>query len=158
MPLELKKIGGFFDARFDSDSLFRDLTAHAEESLSRIKHTAHFQKGETIFAAGDLPRCLFVLRKGNARELSYSESNNEQIISQVKPNEILGLTETLANLRYETTVEAISTCEVEFISQEDFMRFLREEGEVCFRLAHLLALNLQKSYQALYLQTFKKNF
>ena len=158
MPLVLIKTESLFDYRFDSETLFSDLTAKAQETLSQIKYTTHFQKGETVFAAGDLPQRLYILRKGNAQMLPGSETNNEQEARPIEPNEILGLTEIVANLPYETTAEATEPCEVEVINREDFIRFLREEREVCFRLAHLLALNLQKSYKLLCLQSFETPF
>ncbi len=65
----------------------------------------------------------------------------------IEQGEIIGLTESLAEIPFETEIEIFSDCLLEYISREDFIAFLQEERKVRFRLARLLASNLRKSYE-----------
>lgn len=125
-----------------ADSLFCDLTPKSHKSLAGIKHKRRFQKDVIIFAAGDIPCCIYSLLKGKAQILLNADLH---IFRPVEPNEILGLTETIAGLPFKITLKTITSCEFEFIENGDFLRFLHDEPEVCFRLVKLLGINLQES-------------
>jgi CRP-like cAMP-binding protein len=101
-------------------------------------------KNIRLITAGEMSRGIYVLVKGQAQLIS-----NDEGVRRLEPNEILGLTETIDHLPFEMSIVTITLCRFEFIEREDFFRFLRDEPEVCFRLAQMLALNLQKSYQLL---------
>lgn len=127
-----------------SDNLFYNLSPKTLQSLSLIKHAAYFQKGARLFTKGDSPEGIYILLKGQAQLLLEVDSNNRNFARFAEANEMLGLIEVLADIPYKTSAETITSCTFEFIGREDFIDLLRTEKEVCFRLARLLGLNIQK--------------
>lgn len=139
----------FFGNPVFAGNLFCNLSAEALESLTRVKQTRRFPKGAVIFAQGDLPSGIYVLLKGQAQLSLNPKPDKKHIFRPVEPNEILGLTETIANLPYGMNAETLAPCLFEFIERRQFIDFLYDEPRVCFHLAELLGLNLQKSYALL---------
>lgn len=143
--------GCFFGSPIFADNLFFDLAPKALESLTSIKQAKQFEKNSVIFSIGAVPSGICVLLEGEARLISNANAN---AVRQVAPNEILGLTEAFSNLPYELRAETITTCRLEFIERGDFISFLHQEPQICFRLAHSLGSNLQKSYRNFSSSTF----
>lgn len=148
MLLEQRKIQGHYAGNsFAADGLFGDLPPKALESLARVKRNKRIPKGVVLFARGEMPRGIYMLVKGAAQLTANAELNNSHIVRSVEPNEVLGLTETIAGLPYKLLVKTNSPCVFEFIERQDFIQFLRREPDVCFRLLRMLGLNLQKTYR-----------
>lgn len=144
MVLEYKLVPECFFP-ISADKLFSDLTEKSRASLALIKQTKQFCQGENFFSAGDTARRFFVLCEGEAR-LRFRDRRNEiTIVRSIKRNEIVGLTETIADLPYETQAESVTFCRCECIRREDFIRFLRDEPEIGLRLVRMLGLSLQKT-------------
>ena len=114
-----------------ADNLFCGLTAKSCASLAKIKQTKKFHKDETFFSAGEMPCCIYLLHEGEAR-IILDTAQNMTANRLIKPDEIVGLTEAIANLPYEMKAEAVTPCLCECIRREDFIRFLHDEPEVCF--------------------------
>lgn len=143
MFLEYKVKFEFFFPLF-ADNLFCDLTPESLESLDKIKQTKQFQKGRHLFSEGDFPCRIYILRKGKAQIL-FNDKTNDMIISRlIQCDEILGLTEAILNLPYETETRTATPCIVEYIGRDEFIKFLHSEPDVCFRLLRLSCRNLQK--------------
>jgi CRP-like cAMP-binding protein len=146
MSLEYKVKSDYFFPLF-ADNLFCDLTPDSLKSLDKIKQTKRFQKGDCFFSEGDMPNFIYLLREGKAQLLLNDKLKDINTARLIEPDEIFGLTETIVNQPFETGAKTITSCVCECIGREDFIRFLQDEPEVSFRLTHLLALNLQKSYR-----------
>jgi CRP-like cAMP-binding protein len=130
-----------------ADNLFCNLTRRSRQSLNKIKRTKRFEKGAPLFSSGEMPCCVFLLREGAAELILNSQSKNIRITRSIIPNELFGLTEALADLPYENNALSITTCVCECIGRADFIRFLKEEPRICFRLLQLLGLSLRKRQQ-----------
>jgi CRP-like cAMP-binding protein len=148
MPLKHNaRIERFFGNSFSADHLFCGLSPKTLKTLTRIKQKEHFPKGIFICKTGNMPHGVYILFQGQAQLNISIEPNEKNVIRPVEPNEIIGLTETLANLPFKTNILTITPCIFEFIESDAFLHFLHDESEICFRLVQLLGLNLQKSYQ-----------
>jgi CRP-like cAMP-binding protein len=144
MLIERQKISEhFFNNALCADDLFRGLSPESENFLLSIEQPQNFAKDETIFAGGQMPCCIYILREGEA-EIFYQGD-----IYQVKKNQVLGLTEALADLPSEISVKASAPCRFECIRRDAFLEFLRNEPEICFRLLQKLGANIQKIYRFL---------
>lgn len=144
MLIENKTISEYFvGTAFLADDLFGGLPAETAKSLRAAKQTKRFAKDETIFTGGQMPSGIYVLLEGRA-QLFYNGGGRTRSIKQ---NEILGLTEAIAELPYETSVKTVAPCIFEYIGREDFIGFLQNEPEICFRLLQRLGANLQKLYK-----------
>lgn len=151
MFLEQKTEPEYFFS-LSADNLFRDVTSRTLKSLDKIRQTKRFRKGVRFFSTGDVPRCVYILRKGNAQLFLKDESKNIYFARLIEPNEILGLTETIVDLPYQTSAKTITSCICECIGHEALIRLLQNEPELCFRLVRMLGFSLQKSRQLFFLQ------
>lgn len=127
-----------------ADDLFGGLPAKSAELFNSFKQPGRFRKNAVIYQAGAMPSGFYLLLEGRIRlrlPTAASEADIERVIA---PNEICGLTETIADVPYETNAEALTPCRCDFIGREDLIRFLQEDPETAFRLTRRLAINLQK--------------
>lgn len=127
-----------------ADNLFCDLRPDSQKSLAAIKRQKRFRKETVVFAAGELPCCIYILLNGQAQILLNADLN---IFRPVRPAEIFGLTETSAGRPFEIMLQTITPCVFELIENDDLLRFLLNEPEICFRLVKSLDSNLQKCGQ-----------
>jgi CRP/FNR family transcriptional regulator, cyclic AMP receptor protein len=73
-------------------------------------------------------------------KLSLSSSDGKTLILKIaEPSEVLGLSATVSGKPYELTAETIDPCQVNFVKRENFLRFLHEHSDVCFRVAEQLS-------------------
>lgn len=136
----------------DADDLFSDLSVETSHSLESIKQTKKFDKNSALCLIGDAPEGIFILVEGQAELSVLTEANKKSVIRTVTPQEIIGLTEMLANANYQININTTKPCTFEFIPTEDFLAFLRSESAICFQLSKLLCVHLQKAINHLALQ------
>ncbi len=139
----------FFGNAFFADRLFCDLSLQTGQFLSSIKQKKQFKKEELVFAKGQRPCCIYFLCEGNAELFTNITPPEKNLIRAVEPDEILGLTEAITDLPYETNLKTLTPCLFECIERGDLIRFLQTEPEVCFCLLQMLGTNIQKFYQFL---------
>lgn len=150
MNTEYKLVPDYFFP-VPADELFCSLTTETAAALAKIKKTKKFPKGEKFFSAGEMPCRIFVLREGEAK-MTLHRPPNAPLVRLIEPDEVLGLTQAIANTPYETDAGTVTRCVCEYFEGADFIRFLRSQPSVCFRLVRLLAVNLQKSRNLFFLQ------
>ena len=126
--------------------LFCNLPAAAVQHLSLITASATYPKGATLFVEGQPARGVFILCAGHVK-LSTSSSDGRTLILRIsEPGDLLGLPATISGRPYEVTAEVIEPAQVNFISQADFMNFLREHGEAALRVAQELSESYQTAF------------
>jgi CRP/FNR family cyclic AMP-dependent transcriptional regulator len=117
-----------------------DLSTTALQAFERIKYATAYPKGAILFLEGQAPRGIFVLCKGQVK-LSFGARDGKTLILKiVEPGEVLGLSATLSGKPYELTAETMEPCQVSFVKRDDFLRFLKENSDACFKVAEQLSL------------------
>ena len=138
-PYGLDIIENCFTCKLRADRLFCDLPNGALQSFEAIKYATAYPKGAVLFVEGQAPRGIYVLCKGRVK-LSICSSDGKTLILKVsEPGEVLGLSATVSGKAYELTAETLDPCQVNFVKREDFLRFLREHSEACFKVAEGLS-------------------
>jgi hypothetical protein len=61
------------------------------------------------------------------------------IVKLAEPGEVLGLSATISGKPYEVTAETIDPCQVNFVKRDDFLHFLKDDVEACFKVAEQLS-------------------
>ena len=61
------------------------------------------------------------------------------IVKIADPGEVLGLSASVSGKPYELTAETVDPCQVNFVKREDFLRFLKDHPEACFKVAEQLS-------------------
>ena len=137
-PYGLEIVESCLSCPHREDRLFCDLPPAPAQALAAITSASVYPKGATLFVEGQSPRGVFILCRGRAK-LSTSSADGKTLILRIsEPGEVLGLPATVTGKPYELTAEVIEPTQANFISREDFLRFLREHGEAALRVAQQL--------------------
>jgi CRP/FNR family transcriptional regulator, cyclic AMP receptor protein len=118
---------------------FCDLPPAALQVFEGIKYATAYPRGAVLFVQGQLPRGIFVLCKGSVKLALGSPSGSTAIVKLAEPGEVLGLSATISDKPYEMTAETIDPCQVNFVKRDDFLRFLKDDVEACFKVAEQLS-------------------
>ena len=138
-PYGLDIIESCLTCKVRADRIFCDLPASALQSFESIKYATAYPKGAVLFVEGQAPRGIFVLCKGRVK-LSICATDGKTLILKIaEPGEVLGLSATVSGKAYELTAETIDPCQVNFVKREDFLRFLRDHSDACFKVAEQLS-------------------
>jgi CRP/FNR family transcriptional regulator, cyclic AMP receptor protein len=137
-PYGLEIVESCISCKLRADRIFCDLPASALQNFENIKFATAYPSGAVLFVEGQVPRGIFVLCKGSVKLSINSPSGRTMIVKLAEPGEVLGLSATISGKPYEITAETIDPCQVNFVKRDDFLRLLKEDVEVCFRVAEQL--------------------
>lgn len=138
-PYGLDIIENCLSCKMRAEHIFCDLPAGALHSFETIKYATAYPKGAVLFVEGQAPRGIFVLCKGRVKLSICSTDGKTLILKIAEPGEVLGLSATVSGKTYELTAETIDPCQVNFVKREDFLRFLKEHADACFKVAEQLS-------------------
>jgi len=126
--------------------LFCNLPPEALQRLAEITSSATYPKGASLFVEGQPARGVFILCAGHVK-LSTSSADGRTLILRISdPGELLGLPATISGRAYEVTADVVEPTQANFISQTDFLNFLKEFGEAALRVAQELSDSYQTAF------------
>ena len=138
-PYGLDIIESCLTCKMRADRIFCDLPTSSLQVFESLKYAAAYPKGAVLFVEGQAPRGIFVLCKGRVK-LSICSSDGKTLILKIaEPGEVLGLSATVSGKAYELTAETIDPCQVNFVKREEFLHFVKEHSEACFKVAEQLS-------------------
>jgi len=118
--------------------LFCNLPEQTVKALSAITSSASYPKGATLFVEGQPARGVFILCSGRVK-LSTSSADGKTLILRIsEPGEVLGLPATVTGTCYELTADVVEPAQANFIARNDFLGFLKDNGEAALRVAQQL--------------------
>ncbi len=123
----------------NSGLMFCDLSPRARNEFETISCTIAYPDGAAIFAEGQAPRGVFIVRKGRVKLSICSSEGKTLILRQAEAGEVLGLASTLSGRPYEMTAETLGPCDVEYVKRDGFLRFMQSHSEVCLWVAEQLS-------------------
>jgi CRP/FNR family cyclic AMP-dependent transcriptional regulator len=129
------------------DNYFCSLSPESLEAFHQIKHATVFPEGAIIFIEGQIARGIFLLCQGQAKLSTTSRDGKTFILRISKPGEVLGLHAVVTGMPYEVTVETMQPSQLNFVSREDFLRFLKEHGDACLRAAQQISRECGDAYE-----------
>lgn len=138
-PYGMEIVESCLTCKLRSDRIFCDLPDNALQSLEDIKFTTAYPPGAVLFVEGQLPRGVFMICKGSVKLSINSPSGRTMIVKLAEPGEVLGLSSSISGQPYEVTAETIDPCQINFVKREDFLEFLKDDVNVCFKVAEQLS-------------------
>jgi CRP/FNR family transcriptional regulator, cyclic AMP receptor protein len=138
-PYGLDIIESCLTCKMRAGRIFCDLPTSALQAFEYIKYATAYPKGAVLFVEGQAPRGIFVLCKGRMKLSICATDGKTLILKIVEPGEVLGLSATVSGKPYELTAETIDPCQVNFVKREDFLRFLKNQPDACFKVAEQLS-------------------
>jgi len=145
-PYGLDIVDSCMLCKFRQDGFFCDLPKPVLQAFDAIKFSAAYPGGALLFSEGQTPRGMYLLCRGRVK-LSVTASDGKALILKIaEPGEILGLHATVSGQPYEMSAETLHPCQVNFIRRDDFLKFLRDNGEACLKAAEHLSANCQTAF------------
>jgi CRP/FNR family cyclic AMP-dependent transcriptional regulator len=138
-PYGMEIVESCLTCKLRADRIFCDLPATALHAFESIKYATAYPQGAVLFVEGQMPRGIFVLCKGSVKLSINSPNGRTMIVKLAEPGEVLGLSATISGKPYEVTAETIDPCQVNFVKRDDFLRFLKDDVEACFKVAEQLS-------------------
>lgn len=124
---------------FRNDRFFCNLSPETLQAFDRVSFASAYPAGAVLYVEGEEPRGIFVLCQGRAK-LTVASANGKTLITRVaKPGDVLGLSSVLTEERHRATVEALEPVQVKFVRREDFLRFVKDNADACFRASQQLS-------------------
>jgi CRP/FNR family transcriptional regulator len=122
-----------------SEKFFCNLPPKALQAFDSVSSSTSYPKDATLFVEGQPPRGVYMLCSGRIKLTMGSADGKVLILRVAEPGDLLGLSATIAGVPYELTAETMEPCQVNFVRRDDFLRFLREHTDACFRAAKNLS-------------------
>jgi len=138
-PYGMEIVESCITCKLRADRIFCDLPPAALQTFENIKYATAYPQGAVLFVEGQMPRGIFVLCKGSVKLSINSPSGRTMIVKLAEPGEVLGLSATISGKPYEVTAETVDPCQINFVKRDDFLRFLKEDVEACFKVAEQLS-------------------
>jgi CRP/FNR family transcriptional regulator, cyclic AMP receptor protein len=116
--------------------------------------TCHLKAGEALFAAGDIGDGCYRLEQGLLKVTITSPRGEERILAVLGPGEIAGELSLIDRQPRSASVIAIKDCELSFISQQNFEKYIKQDPDIYRYLVHVLALRLRETDEAVAADSF----
>lgn len=130
------------------DSFFCNISPYTLEIFNSLKVTHAYPKGTSLFMEGHPSNGIYLLCQGSVKLSTCSKDGKVIILHIAKPGEILGLSSAVTDSVHVATAEVIEPCQVNFVKNEDFLKFIRQNADACLSAVKQLG----NSYNTAYLQ------
>lgn len=142
-PYGLETIENCLSCPHREERLFCNLSEASLIALSAITSSAVYPKGANLFVEGQPARGVFILCSGRMKLSTSSAYGKTLILRIAEPGEVLGLPANVTGTCYELSAEAIEPVQSKFIARNDFLAFLKDNGEAALRVAQQMGETYQ---------------
>ncbi len=132
--------------RRGGDGFFCNIRETTVETFEALKITHAYPKGATLFMEGMPANGIYMLCQGRVKLSTCSKDGKVIILHIAEPGEILGLSAAVTDSVHVATAEVLEQCQVNFVKNSDFLRFLQENADACLSAVKLLGLNYNTAY------------
>ena len=113
-----------------ADKTFSDLPAAVASAIEQEALTTTYPTGAVLFAEGQAPRGVFIVRRGRVKLSICGSDGRTLILRIVDPGCPMGVAAAVSGRQYEATAETQEPCEISFLRQSDLLRLMRQHGEI----------------------------
>lgn len=132
-----------------TDAFFCQLSPRAAQALGEIRRTSSYPAGAILFMEGEQARGVYIVCEGRVKLLTTNSDGKTLIFKIAKPGEILGLNATIGGSAHEITAEALQPTRLAYIGREDFLKFIKENGDACLHVAQHLGRDCHSAYEVI---------
>jgi len=115
---------------------FCNFPSSVAEGLEREAVTTSYPTGAVLFAEGQAPRGVFIVRRGRVKLSICGSDGRTLILRIVEPGCPLGVAAVVSGREYEATAETQEPSEISFLRQSDLLRLMRAHGEFALWVTH----------------------
>lgn len=128
-------------------SFFCGFPAHVRAALDQVSHKSVLPAGAILFVEGQAPRGMFVLCSGKVNLSTTSREGKILILKTAIPGEALGLSSAISGLGYETTAEAATPCQLNFVDRKHLLELMQDHSEVGMHAAQCLSRDFHLAHR-----------
>lgn len=112
--------------------------------LGKDKKTKLFKKKTEIFAEGDTPAHVYLIKSGNVKVYKSHPDGKELITNLYKSNDFFGFESILENAQYKESAAAMEDSEIVIIPKQDFLTLVHGSTEVSNTFISLLCQEVKE--------------
>jgi CRP/FNR family transcriptional regulator, cyclic AMP receptor protein len=113
-----------------ADKSLIGLSPAVAEALEQEAVTTTYPTGAVLFAEGQVPRGVFIVRRGRVKLSICGSDGRTLILRIVEAGDPLGVAAVVSGREYEATAETQEPSEISFLRQSDLLRLMRLHGEL----------------------------
>src|SRR6202158_563129 len=113
-----------------ADKTFCDLPPAVADALEHEALTTTYPTGAVLFAEGQAPRGVFIVRRGRVKLSICGSDGRTLILRIVDAGCPLGVAAVVSGRQYEATAETQEPSEISFLRASDLLRLMRLHGEL----------------------------
>jgi len=107
-----------------------DLPPAIANVLEQETITTTYPTAAVLFAEGQTPRGVFIVRRGRVKLSICGSDGRTLILRMVEPGCPLGVAAVVSGRQYEATAETQEPCEISFLRDSDLLRLMRLHGDL----------------------------
>jgi CRP/FNR family transcriptional regulator, cyclic AMP receptor protein len=138
-PYGMEIVDSCLTCKLRADRIFCNLPVPALQAFESIKFTTAYPEEAVLFVENQQPRGIFVICKGSVKLTVSAPNGKTMIVKIAEAGEVLGLSATISGKPYQVSAVTIDPCQINFVKREDFLRFLKNDVNVCFKVAEQLS-------------------
>lgn len=123
--------------------LFKGLDEKSAKQVAKILHPKTFNKGETIFQAGDPCEGFYLVQNGSVKVFKLSPDGREQILHIAGPGASFAEAAVFLKGKYPANAQALKASELYLVERDAFSRLMRERKEFAMNVFGSLSLRLK---------------
>ena len=131
------------------ESFFCHFSDRAMRDWDRIKHVNSYPEGALLFMEGEEARGVYILCQGRVKLITTNSEGKTFIIKIAQPGQVFGLNSIVTGRPHEVTVETMQPCQFAYITREDFLRFIKDNGDACLRVVQQLGQECHSAYEVI---------
>jgi CRP-like cAMP-binding protein len=125
--------------------IFASLSHDEKMEIVEIASSRRFEKGETIYTAGDKGGTMFVLHTGRAKLFRLNASGKEQVLRLVEPGEFIGELSLFSSLPLTDNAEALEATTMCTLQGDRFKGLMAKYPSIAFKVMDELSRRLEKA-------------
>lgn len=125
--------------------IFNHLNGEQMDEIMQVVRRATFEKGETVYHAGDASDTLFIVNRGQLKTYYLTEAGKEQVVRILNPGDFTGELAVFQASIQEAFAEALMETQICMIKQEDLQALLLKYPTIAVEILKELAGRLNQT-------------
>jgi len=130
-----------------SKGIFCDLNNSVLGELSKLRQCIMYPPGSVVFMEGEQARAAYCICSGRLKRSSSSAEGRVLIHGFSTPGDVLGVRALLLGKPHDLTAEAVEATELCLFPKDEFIPFIKQNGDISLRVAQKLSLDLYEAYR-----------
>ena len=124
---------------FSHVPIFKSLKPEQFEQVSQMITRHVYQKGEYVAMAGDLKKCLFIVRQGRVKIVKPMVDGKEHIVRIGEAGDFFGDTTLFSDMPLTTNIEALEETHICMINGDELKALFAQNPDFLFRMATVMS-------------------